>query len=76
MIITTLGLTFKRWGKAIVNDSHGLERGCDLVPHINTPLRLSISFVFSMNSKHKIPKSQNQNSLVQTFSFTEYIASN
>ena len=31
---------------------HGLERGCDLVPHINTPL--CISSVFSVNSKPKI----------------------
>ena len=45
-------ITFKRWEKAIVSDSHGLKRGYDLVPHINTPL--CSSFVFSVNSKPKI----------------------
>ena len=39
-------------GKAIFSDSHGLERGCDLVPHMNMPL--CIFFVFSVNSKPKI----------------------
>ena len=44
-----------RWSVfGIVSDSHGLDRGCDLVPHINTSLRPSIYFVFSVNSKHKI----------------------
>ena len=47
-----LMITFKRWEKVIVSDSHGLERGCDLVPHINTPL--CISLVFSVNSRPKI----------------------
>ena len=28
-------ITLKMWEKAIVSDSHGLERGCDLIPHIN-----------------------------------------
>ena len=45
-------ITFKRWEKAILSDAHGLERGCDLAPHINTPL--CISFVFSVNYKLKI----------------------
>ena len=40
-------ITFKRWEKAIVSDSRDLKRGCDLVPHINTPL--CIYFVFSVN---------------------------
>ena len=34
------------------SDSHGLERACDAVPHINTPL--CISFVFLVNYKQKI----------------------
>ena len=45
-------ITFNRWEKAIVSDSHGLEKGYDLVPHINTPL--CIFFVFPVNSKPKI----------------------
>ena len=44
------------WEKAIVSDSHGLERGCDLVPHIITPL--CISSVFSVNSKLKVVRKQ------------------
>ena len=31
-------ITFRRPGFAIVSDSHGLEKGCDPVPDINTPL--------------------------------------
>ena len=46
----------KMWEKAIVSDSHGLERGCDLVPHIITPL--CISSVFSVNSKLKVVRKQ------------------
>ena len=45
-------ITLKMWEKAIVSDSHGLERGCDLILHINTPP--CISFVFSVKSKPKI----------------------
>ena len=37
-------ITFKLWEKAILSDADGLERGCDLVPHIIIPL--CVSFVF------------------------------
>ena len=49
-------ITFKRWGNFIVSDSSGLERGCDSVHDISTPLCISV--VFSVNSKHKINRVQ------------------
>ena len=49
-------ITFRWSGFVIVSDSHGLERGCDPVPHIN-----SIYFAFSVNAKHKINHCQEKN---------------
>ena len=51
-----LVITFKSSEFAIASDSPGSESGCDLVPHINTPI--CISSVFFVNSKQKLNHGQ------------------
>ena len=45
-------IIFTRVGFAIVSESHGLERGCDQIFPINTPICIYV--VIAVNSKHKI----------------------